>query len=218
MQERSLRGGQPAAVRCDHRVAAPRKYYTPPGYLSQSPSSGGLDDGIVWPRGVAASSSRVRAVPSWWSTWTSPSPDLCDVRPGDPERQSHRRPTAPRTVRRRHVESPERVPIEDLVEAVVIHADHLQVMVDGAPPLNVTLAEVGLRDPGTKPSVSEGDLRLGATPPHPGRVARVVIPGRYHQGDTSQRQHDLALDARRSRSRRRCHPRHWPESLELAIS
>jgi hypothetical protein len=48
-----------------------------------------------------------------------------------------------------------RVLIEDLVDAVVIHPDYLQVLVNGAPPLNVTLAEVGLRDPGTKTSVSE---------------------------------------------------------------
>jgi hypothetical protein len=47
------------------------------------------------------------------------------------------------------------ISVEDLVDAVVIHPDHLQVLVNGAPPLNVTLAEVGLRDPGTKTSVSE---------------------------------------------------------------
>jgi hypothetical protein len=51
-----------------------------------------------------------------------------------------------------------RIPIEELIDAVVIHPDHLQVLVNGAPPLNVILAEVGLRDPGTKTSVSEGDL------------------------------------------------------------
>ena len=42
------------------------------------------------------------------------------------------------------------------MEAVVIHPDHLQVLVNGTPPLNITLAEVGLKDPGTKTSVSEG--------------------------------------------------------------
>jgi hypothetical protein len=51
-----------------------------------------------------------------------------------------------------------RVLVEDLVDAVVIHPAHLPVLVNGAPPLNVTLAEVGLRDPGTKTSVSEGGL------------------------------------------------------------
>jgi site-specific DNA recombinase len=49
-----------------------------------------------------------------------------------------------------------RVLIEDLVDAVLIHADRLVVQVNGAPPLLVTLAEVGLRDVGTRTSVSEG--------------------------------------------------------------
>jgi hypothetical protein len=31
-----------------------------------------------------------------------------------------------------------RILIEDLIDAVVIHPDHLQVLVNGAPPLNVT--------------------------------------------------------------------------------
>jgi hypothetical protein len=59
-----------------------------------------------------------------------------------------------------------RIPIEDLIDAVVIHPDHLQVLVNGAPPLNVTLAEVGLRDPMYETSVSEGGLEIplsGAT-------------------------------------------------------
>jgi DNA invertase Pin-like site-specific DNA recombinase len=65
-----------------------------------------------------------------------------------------------------------RVLIEDLVEAVVIHPDRLQVLVNGAPPLNVTLAEVGLRDPGTKTSVSEGGLAArGNSATHAGCVA-----------------------------------------------
>jgi len=51
-----------------------------------------------------------------------------------------------------------RVLIEELVEAVVVFPDHLEVQVAGAPPLNVTLAEVGLRERGTEPVVSEGDL------------------------------------------------------------
>jgi Resolvase, N terminal domain len=49
-----------------------------------------------------------------------------------------------------------RVLVEDLIDAVVIHADRLVVQINGAPPLLVTLAEVGLRDGGTKTSVSEG--------------------------------------------------------------
>jgi hypothetical protein len=36
----------------------------------------------------------------------------------------------------------------------------MQVNVIGAPPLRVTVAEVGLREPGTAPVVSEGGLEL----------------------------------------------------------
>jgi hypothetical protein len=46
--------------------------------------------------------------------------------------------------------------VEDLVDAVLIHPDRLVVEISGAPPLLVTLAEVGLRDVGTRSSVSEG--------------------------------------------------------------
>ena len=56
-----------------------------------------------------------------------------------------------------------RVLIEELIEAVTIHADRLEVTVTGAPPLLVNLSEVGLRDPGTGPVVSE-DRR---EPPRP---------------------------------------------------
>jgi site-specific DNA recombinase len=56
-----------------------------------------------------------------------------------------------------------RILIEDLIDGVLVYPDHLQVKVSGAPPLNVTLAEVGLKDPGTKRSVSEGGLE----PPRP---------------------------------------------------
>lgn len=49
-----------------------------------------------------------------------------------------------------------RVLVEELIEAVTIHADRLEVSVTGAPPLLVNLSEVGLRDPGTGPVVSEG--------------------------------------------------------------
>ena len=56
-----------------------------------------------------------------------------------------------------------RVLVEDLVEAVSMFPDHLEVKVGGAPPLLVELSEVGLRDPGTRSSVSEGGLE----PPRP---------------------------------------------------
>ena len=59
--------------------------------------------------------------------------------------------------------SERRVLIEELVEAVVVFPDHLEVQVAGAPPLNVTLAEVGLRVGGTESVVSEGGLE----PPRP---------------------------------------------------
>ena len=49
--------------------------------------------------------------------------------------------------------------VEDLVDSVHIYPDHLTVQVAGAPPIVVTLAEVGLRA-GTKPVVSEGGLEL----------------------------------------------------------
>jgi hypothetical protein len=42
-----------------------------------------------------------------------------------------------------------RVLVEDLVEAVSMFPDHLEVKVGGAPPLLVELGEVALRDPGT---------------------------------------------------------------------
>ena len=49
-----------------------------------------------------------------------------------------------------------RVLVEELIESITIHADRLEVTVTGAPPLLVNLNEVGLRDPGTGPVVSEG--------------------------------------------------------------
>ncbi|MDW3213120.1 MAG: hypothetical protein R8G01_03925 [Ilumatobacteraceae bacterium] len=48
-----------------------------------------------------------------------------------------------------------RVLIEELIEAVTIHADRLEVTVTGAPPFLVKLDEVGLRPSGTGPVVSE---------------------------------------------------------------
>ena len=51
-----------------------------------------------------------------------------------------------------------RVLVEELIEAVTIHADRLEVTVSGAPPLLIRLDEVGLRDPGTGSVVSKGGL------------------------------------------------------------
>jgi len=49
-----------------------------------------------------------------------------------------------------------RVLVEELIETVTIFADRLEVTVAGAPPLLVTLDEVGLRSSGTASLVSEG--------------------------------------------------------------
>ncbi len=62
----------------------------------------------------------------------------------------------------RATETERRTLVEDLVDSVHIYPDHLTVQVAGAPPIVVTLAEVGLRA-GTKPVVSEGGLE----PPRP---------------------------------------------------
>ena len=56
-----------------------------------------------------------------------------------------------------------RVLVEELIEAVTIHADRLEVTVAGAPPLIVQPGEVGLRDPGTGPLVS----KMGLEPTRP---------------------------------------------------
>jgi hypothetical protein len=56
-----------------------------------------------------------------------------------------------------------RVLVEELIEAVMIHADRLEVTVAGAPPLIVRPGEVGLRDPGTGPVVS----KMGLEPTRP---------------------------------------------------
>lgn len=48
--------------------------------------------------------------------------------------------------------------MEELVEAVVIFPDDVEVRISGAPKINVELAEVELRGPGTRTSVSKGDL------------------------------------------------------------
>ncbi len=70
-----------------------------------------------------------------------------------------------------------RILVEELIEAVVVFPDHLEVQVVGAPPLNVTLAEVGLRDSGTERSVSEGGLEPPRPCGHqPLKLARLPIP------------------------------------------
>lgn len=51
-----------------------------------------------------------------------------------------------------------RVLIEELIETVTIYEARLEVTVTGAPPLLIHPDEVGLRDPGTGPVVSEGGL------------------------------------------------------------
>ena len=52
---------------------------------------------------------------------------------------------------------------DEIIETVIVHADRLQVTINGAPPLTVALSEVGLREPvGMRPDVSEGGLE----PPH----------------------------------------------------
>ena len=56
-----------------------------------------------------------------------------------------------------------RVLIEELIDAVVVYPDHLQVEVNGAPPLKVSLTEVGLRPLLVRdPACRRGDLN-----PHP---------------------------------------------------
>ena len=52
-----------------------------------------------------------------------------------------------------------RVLVEDLLDAVYVHPDHLRVVACGAPPLKVELAGAGLRPPaGMGLCVSEGGL------------------------------------------------------------
>ena len=55
--------------------------------------------------------------------------------------------------------------INEIIETVIVHADRLQVTINGAPPLTVALSEVGLRETsGMRPDVSEDRLE----PPRPG--------------------------------------------------
>ncbi len=49
--------------------------------------------------------------------------------------------------------------VNEIIEAVIVYPDRLQVTINGAPPLTVALSEVGLREPlGTRPDVSKGGL------------------------------------------------------------
>ena len=74
-------------------------------------------------------------------------------------------------------EQERRVLIDELLVAVEVHGDHLEVVVRGAPRVNITLEEVGVSCPkGEERSCRRGDLRLEATPPltrnrHAGGVA-----------------------------------------------
>ena len=51
-----------------------------------------------------------------------------------------------------------RILVEELIEAVTVFPDHLEVQAFGAPPLNVTLGEVGLRERRTERWCRRGDL------------------------------------------------------------
>ncbi len=54
--------------------------------------------------------------------------------------------------------------VNELVDAVIIHADRLEVRLHETPPITVLFSEVGLREgSGTRPCVSEGGLE----PPRP---------------------------------------------------
>jgi hypothetical protein len=61
-------------------------------------------------------------------------------------------------------ESERRVLIDEMIEAIESHGDHLRVTVRGAPSLNVTLAEVGLGRKGESESCRRADLSRTSTP------------------------------------------------------
>ena len=66
--------------------------------------------------------------------------------------------------------------VREMVDAVEVHPDHLRVAIAGAPPLRVTLAEVGLREPGMGSSVSKGGLEPPRDFSHqPLKLARLPI-------------------------------------------
>ncbi len=66
-----------------------------------------------------------------------------------------------------------RLIVEELIEAVTIYADRLDVTVTGVPALIIQHDEVGLRDPGTGHLVSKGGLELRV------KDTRLVPPGVY---------------------------------------
>lgn len=66
--------------------------------------------------------------------------------------------------------------VREMVDSVEVHPDHLRVAIAGAPPLRVTLAEVGLREPGMGSSVSKGGLEPPRDFSHqPLKLARLPI-------------------------------------------
>jgi hypothetical protein len=68
-------------------------------------------------------------------------------------------------------EDERRVLLDELLDRVEVYGDHLEVIVRGAPRLNVTMEEAGLRDPkAEKQPCRRGDFSTGATRfPSPGR-------------------------------------------------
>ena len=73
-------------------------------------------------------------------------------------------------------EGERRTLVEELVDSICIYPDQLTVTVAGAPPIVVTLAEVGLRA-GISPVVSEGGLEPPRPCGHqPLKLARLPIP------------------------------------------
>lgn len=67
-----------------------------------------------------------------------------------------------------------RVLIDELIEAVDVHDDHLEVTVKGAPRLNVTLAEVGLGRQGEFESCRRGDCNHTHTNTSSDAVSAVI--------------------------------------------
>ncbi len=55
-------------------------------------------------------------------------------------------------------ESERRTLVDELIDRIEVHHDHLEVVIRGAPRLNVTLGEVGLKGPSEDRSCRRGDL------------------------------------------------------------
>jgi len=64
-----------------------------------------------------------------------------------------------------------RVLVDEMIEAVEVHDDHVEVTVRGAQKLNVTLAEVGLGRHGEDWSCRRGEFDRTHTP-----AVRTVLP------------------------------------------